>query len=527
MPALLACWVGVFLIAPRACAHELNTVYRDTVLTIQKHIQEGDLDGARTLLSAALERYPSDGGLENLLGVIDIQQGDVTGARQAFSESIRHSPKLISAYLNLGRLSMEDGSLRPAQLQETIRQYETVLQLDPDNSEAIIRLAALLMWQSKYQASLKTLSKLNSQERQQPGAEAVACLDELSIGNKKAGDIIAASVISNAGLTEQDVMMVLPILRAAHRADLVEAFLSSVAASEPLSPAGLRVPGLAQEAEGKPQKARTTLERAFALDNSDLAPLEDLARIAVATQDYKGALGYLAHARDLQPNDASLAYEFGVVCLKLHLLGETIKAMGDAVKLAPNVPDYNLGIGTVLTFAQESSQALPYLKTYHQLRPTDPAGILELAIAYFESNDLKNASIWLNRAARIPGTAAQARYYLGSILRRQGDMKDAVAQLSSSVALNPDQPDTYAELGEIYMEMGKYSESQTELNRAIALNETSYAANLALLQLYSRTGDARRAEQLKVFEAIRENNQEQYKEAMRVIEVRPRDGLHP
>ena len=106
-------------------------------------------------------------------------------------------------------------------------------------------------------------------------------------------------------------------------------------------------------------------------------------------------------------------------------------------------------------------------------------------------------------------------------------MKDAVAQLSSSVALNPDQPDTYAELGEIYMEMGKYSESQTELNRAIALNETSYAANLALLQLYSRTGDARRAEQLKVFEAIRENNQEQYKEAMRVIEVRPRDGLHP
>jgi tetratricopeptide (TPR) repeat protein len=96
-----------------------------------------------------------------------------------------------------------------------------------------------------------------------------------------------------------------------------------------------------------------------------------------------------------------------------------------------------------------------------------------------------------------------------------------MAQLTASVVLNPDQAEAHAEMGQVYMEMGKYPEAETELNRAIALNATSYSANFALLKLYARTGDPRRAEQSKLFEAIRNNNQEQYTEAMRIVEARP------
>ena len=90
-------------------------------------------------------------------------------------------------------------------------------------------------------------------------------------------------------------------------ADLIETLFSAAAARHPLSPAGLRILGLAQEAQGKLQPARATLESAFtAAPSVDI--LEDLSRVAQAAGDNQGALGYIAHARDLQPNNASLAF---------------------------------------------------------------------------------------------------------------------------------------------------------------------------------------------------------------------------
>jgi hypothetical protein len=57
------------------------------------------------------------------------------------------------------------------------------------------------------------------------------------------------------------------------------------------------------------------------------------------------------------------------------------------------------------------------------------------------------------------------------------------------------------------------------LDRAIALEANNYAANFGLLQLYARTGDSRREEQSKRFDAIKQGNEEQLHYALRVIEV--------
>jgi len=53
-----------------------------------------------------------------------------------------------------------------------------------------------------------------------------------------------------------------------------------------------------------------------------VSSLLELARVAHKQRDYQGALGYLAHARDLEPGNASLHYDFGLVCLDLNLVAE-------------------------------------------------------------------------------------------------------------------------------------------------------------------------------------------------------------
>lgn len=495
--------------------------YRQTVLAIQQRIQDNDLDGARVLLTKAVKDFPVSGGIENLLGIVEIQQGHTELAKRAFSAAIKDSPKEIGAYLNLARIYMLTAATNPAEQQKALLLYGKVLQTDPDNAEANYEEATLQMWAKNYQRSMEYLGRVSPEARSQVGAEVLICADEAGLGHKELLDRAAASLIANPDLAEQDAMTVLPALHDARRVDLVESIFMAVASRQTLSAAGLRLMGLAQESEGKLDQARVTVERAFAADSSSVTPLIDLARIAEAVHDHQGALGYLAHARDMQPKDAALAYEFGVVCLKMKLLGEARKAMGEAVKLAPDNPGYNLGMGTVSSFAQDPTEALPYLDKFHALRPTDASGFLALGTAYFRAKEFETASTWLKQAVNNTATAADAHYYLGRVARQEGQLNEAVAQLTKSAALNPNRPDVLAELGQAYMQMKMYADAENQLDRAVALDANNYAANFALLQLYARRGDSRREEQAKRFDEIKQKYQDDVRETMRVIEAHP------
>jgi tetratricopeptide (TPR) repeat protein len=135
--------------------------------------------------------------------------------------------------------------------------------------------------------------------------------------------------------------------------------------------------------------------------------------------------------------------------------------------------------------------------------------------------DYESAGKWLRQAAASDTTSAEAHYYLGRIARQEGQLDGAVAELTQSVAVHPDQPEVLAELGQVYMQLKKYAEAEKMLGRAVALDADSYPGNFGLLQLYARTNDPRREEQSKRFDAIKGKSEEQYREMMRVIEIQP------
>jgi tetratricopeptide (TPR) repeat protein len=498
--------------------------YRQAVLSIQREIEANNLDGASALITSASKEFPSDGGIENLLGVVEIQRGHVSGARQAFSAAIRHDPRLAAAYLNLSRIDMQAAASDLVARNEALRLSEKVLQLQPASDEANYQIAAILNWTQSYSASLEHLARLSASARAQIGAEALLCADEAALGHREAADRAAASLAANTDLTEQDANTCLPSLRAAHRADLIESIFAAAAARQPLSFSGLRILGLAQEAEGKLEQARATLESAFVADSRSAAVLVDLTRIAETAKDYQGALGYLAHARELQPADASLPYEFGSICIKLGLYAESRKAIAEAVRLAPDNPEYNFGMGTVVSFSQDPSEALPYLEKYHALRSRDPEGILELGTTCFRAKDFDSAVKWLKQVIADPKTSPDAYFYLGRIARQEGHLDEATDDLKRSLALRPDHPDVLAELGQICVTTRSYPAAQSYFERAIRLDRDNYSANFGLLQLYARTYDERREQQAKRFDEIKDKKEEQEREMMRVIEIRPDGG---
>jgi len=325
--ALLCVLLTLAVPAQTVSAQNQAAEYRQSVIAIQQKIEANDLDGARTLITAASQKFRADGGLENLLGVVEIQRGNTERAKQAFSAAIRHNPKLVGAYLNLSRISMQTAATDPAARAEALRLSEKAALLTPDNDEAHYQAATVLTWDEKYQRSLDHLAKLSADAHVQVGVEALLCADEAGLQHNESASRHAATLVANPGLTEQDAMTCLPALRTARRADLIETLFAAAASRHSLSAAGLRILGLAQEAEGKLEPARATLEQAFAADSTATIVLVDLTRVAKAAKDDQGALGYLAHARELTPTDASLPYEFGVICLKMGFCSSRTRAI--------------------------------------------------------------------------------------------------------------------------------------------------------------------------------------------------------
>ena len=506
-----------------AQTHSDAQAYKQTLLAIQEKIESGNLQEARSLADHAASAYPRDGGIENLLGVIEIEQGNTEAAARSFSDAIAHSPRLASAYLNLSRIKMTAAATDPAGRREALRLSLKAIELEPANDEAHYQAATILAWNKDYRSSLQHLQKLRPVSRDKIGAEALLCEDYAALGDREKTRETVRAMVNNPELSEQDADTCLDGLRAARSAAQIEQLFSAAAAHQALSSDGLRILGLAQEAEGKLQPARSTLERAFAASANSVDILEDLARVAKAVGDNQGALGYIAHARDLQPNNSSLSYEFAAICVRMGLLAEARKALTEALRLAPDNPDYNLAMGIVVSFSADPSQALPYLARYHQLRPSDPDGVLQLGAASYRARDYDTAVKWLQPATANQKTAPEAHFYLGRIDRQEGRLDEAAAELKQVLALHPGHPDSLAELGQISVQNRDFAQASTYFEQALRADPDNYAANFGLLQLYARTGDPRRDEQSRRFDQVKNMQQEQQKEMMRVIEIRPNE----
>jgi tetratricopeptide (TPR) repeat protein len=279
--------------------------------------------------------------------------------------------------------------------------------------------------------------------------------------------------------------------------------------------------GLLYREQGRPAPARAALEKAAQLKPDAASPLLDLARVAYDQQDYTAALGYLAHARDLEPQNGAIHFLWGLICMQQNLLEESYRALKLAASLDPENPAYNYAVGVVTMQRQDAREAIAYLQKYCALRPRDPAGRLALGVAYFNSNDLDKARELLAQVAGQPQTAAAANYYLARIAADEGDYTTAARDLQNSLKADPHYAEAYAELGHIQLKQRRYREARETLQKALDLNPESYSANLNLLDLYQKTKDPLAEAQAKRFDDVKQHRNEVAKEYLRKIEVRP------
>ncbi len=488
---------------------------------VRQLLQQGDVAAARSALAEALRQFPHDASLHNVQGVMEAQQGDYQAAQASFRQALGEAPRYTGAYLNLGRLYQENAARDPAAPQKALETYQALLRFEPGNVEANYQMAVLLFQQGSFQASLDRLARLPAADQDHPQALSVRCGDYAGLGPSARAAALADRLLASPDLAEADVLPLLPVLAAHRQAGLAVKLLEGLEARNLASYESLCALGLLYREQGRPAPARAALEKAAQLKPDAASPLLDLARVAYDQQDYTAALGYLAHARDLEPQNGAIHFLWGLICMQQNLLEESYRALKLAASLDPENPAYNYAVGVVTMQRQDAREAIAYLQKYCALRPRDPAGRLALGVAYFNSNDLDKARELLAQVAGQPQTAAAANYYLARIAADEGDYTTAARDLQNSLKADPHYAEAYAELGHIQLKQRRYREARETLQKALDLNPESYSANLNLLDLYQKTKDPLAEAQAKRFDDVKQHRNEVAKEYLRKIEVRP------
>ncbi len=454
------------------------------VADLQRLIQNNALPEARLRIQSELEQRPSDPQLLNLLGVVEARSGNFSQAEKAFEKALAAAPKSVPILLNLARLYQENIAADPGSAKNAEATYRKILQLNPGNAESRYQLAFLLAQRGECAGSLVELHHLSPAHREAPQALSLAAVCESQADARKdAADKLLASPATQLA----DILSVLPHLTPDNRLE-----------------EGAALATVAVERFG----ARPAL-------------LIWLAKFSYQKRDYQQALGYLGHARDLEPQNAAVHFFLGITAIEMDLVVEAKNSLSEAVKLEPENPYYRYALGAVLSEQRDAAQAIPHFEKYRQLRPGDPRGKFAIAVAYFQSNQWDEAERDFRNLLSNPETAAGAHYFLGRIAKFQNRLDEAQHQLLTSLKLVPSNLDARAELAQVYQRQKLDAQAEKEIAAVLKTEPDHYLANLTLLALYQRRKDPRAEGQKERLEQIQAIRKEKDRALWRTIEFRP------
>ena len=269
------------------------------------------------------------------------------------------------------------------------------------------------------------------------------------------------------------------------------------------------VPGLVWLAEmnlaqNRPDAAEQPLRKAQSLDSASGAALYGLGRVALAKQDYAGAVKYLESALTNSPQATRLHYP---LALAYRGLGNRAKAeehlrlrgdvdlppadplLAEISGLLQNAAAYEAR-GSQALGARQWPEAIENLKKAAELAPNNAFTRLNLGTALYMQGDMDAALEQYRKAVSLSPTLARAHFAIGVLMEAKGQDGDAVKAFSAAIASDPSYAEPRFSLANALRRSGRVEESLTQyaevlrLDPAVSQASFGYAMGLVRLKRY-------------------------------------------
>jgi tetratricopeptide (TPR) repeat protein len=197
-----------------------------------------------------------------------------------------------------------------------------------------------------------------------------------------------------------------------------------------------------------------------------------------AQGNYPAALGLLWEVAGALPGDADVQNRLGEALERIGALEAAIEAYDRAVTARPAFAKAFNSLILVLVKAGRGPQALARARARVAARPDDPDSLFTLGLAQTDQ-DVEAAIATFQRVLSRAPRHGLAHYNLALVLKRVDRPREAVAELSRAIAIEP-RPEAYLALAGIHFQQGDFEAAERALEAAIA-RESRYVDAYVLL----------------------------------------------
>ena len=228
---------------------------------------------------------------------------------------------------------------------------------------------------------------------------------------------------------------------------------------------------------GDLEQAAAHAERAVTLAPNQVHPLILRGEIALQANNPRGAQSRAQVALRIQPDDPDALLLLARALNDLDRPEEALETLEKALPLAPEALPLSLEKVRLLSRAKGKDAALQALQSLTDHYPEEPR-VLALQAETLEASGESEAAIrTAQRALRSQSSEypmssveqAQLHFLLGRLLRRSGQLDQAVHHLSETIRLSPDLVEAYLEIGHVHQERRQHNQALNAFRQAIAV----------------------------------------------------------
>lgn len=243
------------------------------------------------------------------------------------------------------------------------------------------------------------------------------------------------------------------------------------------------------------------------------------AHDAAEHNELEKALALLIDARKLNPADADMQYEFGMVALRMSLFPDAIDAFEQALKVRVDDPTALYGLGRAKMSVSRFDNAQQAFERYVQLRPADASGHYALGFTLQALQRAPEARAEYERSIALQPLQTESYFQLGLMELEGGDRDGAAKQFDHVLERAPRHAGGLTGMGRVRFQEKRYAEAAALFEKAIAsspgLREAHYYLGLA----DSRLGRKEESEkELQIASQIEREEVEKHQTVLKIID---------
>jgi len=378
------------------------------------------------------------------------EKNDVKGAIVQLKNALQQDPKLLSAYVLLGKAQLAQGDAASAE-----EAFSRALRLGVDRSEIAVPMAQALLSQGKHQALLERLPAEAAPVAQRP-----ALLALRGSAFKATGDIAAAR----------------------------RAYEDARALDGTFVPAILALADLAAQ-QGERSEVERLVKEAMVLAPQNAGVWQFKGRLALGAGDVQSALTAFDKSLSLDPGyvDARIARAAMLIDLnRLEDAEQDVKYLAEHSAREPRA----IYLRALLHARRgESRGARDAMEALTRMIDSAPVEVLQKqapellvlgALGHYGLGQLEKARRYLEQYVAVQPRDVGARRLLASVLIELRDERAAIANLEAAKRLAPGDAQVLALLGAAHMARGQFTIASRYLEEALAASDGAPAVEASL-----------------------------------------------